>query len=202
MAGLVLVTPPAIEPVALDDLKDGLYISDPSQDELVTFYGVGARQVIEGDRYPGLDIALLTQTWDVFLDGFPSGVSEIVIPKPPLQTVTSVSWFDIANNETILDASTYYVDNTTKSGEGVSPARIWPTPGWPGEALRPVNGVKVRIVAGFGATVDKVPAGLKIAIQMLTGTFWENREATTEIAVKCLPFNFDSLTGQFRRDGT
>lgn len=202
MAGLVLVTPPAIEPVSLDDLKDGLYVTDASQDETITTYGLGARQMIEQDRYPGLDIALITQTWDLFLDSFPSGVDRIVVPKPPLQTVTSISWFDIHNVETTLSASTYFPDPTTSPGEGVSSARIWPTPAWPGVTLRPVNGVKVRFVTGFGDAPDEVPAGLRIAIQMLTGSFFENREASTEVAVKCLPFSYDSLTGLYRRDGT
>jgi uncharacterized phiE125 gp8 family phage protein len=202
MGGLALFAAPLVEPVSLDDLKDHLRITDSSEDELVTGYGVSARQTLEADRYPGLGISLITQTWDLFLDSWPSGVDPIIFPKPPLQTVTSVSWFDLANNETVLDVSTYRVDNTVQPGEGVSMARIFPVSGWPGVSLRQANGVKVRGVAGFGDVPTTVPMSLVLAIKMLTGTFYEFREASSEVAAKCLPYSFDTLTGLYRRDGT
>ena len=37
--------------------------------------------------------ALLTQTWDMYLDEFPCA-GEIIIPLSPLQSVTSVSYVD------------------------------------------------------------------------------------------------------------
>jgi uncharacterized phiE125 gp8 family phage protein len=202
MAGLALYAVPATEPVSLDGLKDHLRITDSSEDELLTGYGIAARQTLEGDRYPGLGISLITQTWDLFLDSFPPGIGPIIFPKPPLQTVTSVSWFDIHNTETVLDVSTYQVDNTTMPGEAVSMARIFPVNGWPGVSLRPVNGVKVRAVEGFGDKTTDIPTPLALAICQLTGTFFEFREASAEIAAKCLPYNFDTMTGLYRRDGT
>ncbi len=124
--GLVLFAAPTVEPCSLDDLKDHLRITDSSEEESVTNYGLGARQMLESDRYPGVGVSLITQTWDLFLDGFPSGTDPIIVPKPPLQLVTSISWFDSSNAETVLDVSTYVVDKTTLPGEAVSMARIFP----------------------------------------------------------------------------
>ncbi len=201
MSGLALFAAPLIEPCTLDELKGHLRITDSSEDELVIGYGVAARQTIESDRFPGLGISMITQTWDLYLDSFPSGIDPIIFPKPPLQTITSVSWFDPTGAETVLDVSTYQLDNTIQPGEATSMARIFPNTGWPGVTTRKVNGVKVRGVAGFGDKTTDVPVPLTLALRQLTGTFHEFREASAEIAAKCLPYNYDTLTGLYRRDG-
>lgn len=48
---------------------------------------------------------------------------------------------------------------------------------WPSITLQPVAAIKIRFTAGYGDSGDAVPLRAKQAIYMLTGHYWENREA-------------------------
>src|SRR5688500_5745800 len=65
--GLTQVTPPAIEPMALDDAKKYLRVDTADDDVLIKTLITAAREWVE--RYTGQ--ALITQTWDYWLDHFP-----------------------------------------------------------------------------------------------------------------------------------
>lgn len=97
--------------------------------------------------------ALVTQTLDWYLDGFPAGALEV--PKGPLQSVTEIAYVDPAGVSQVLSPAQYQVDAAHERG------RILPSPGqnWP--AVRDqANAVTVRYVAGFGAP-SAVPAAIK-----------------------------------------
>ncbi len=49
-------------------------------------------QIDAGDGW--LNRALITQTWDMYLDAFPCGNGEIRMPFYPLQSVTAVQYYD------------------------------------------------------------------------------------------------------------
>ena len=65
---LVLITPPAVEPVTLDEAKLHARVEYPDQDALVTSLIVAARRYCE----TCLRAALITQQWVLMLDSFPS----------------------------------------------------------------------------------------------------------------------------------
>jgi uncharacterized phiE125 gp8 family phage protein len=97
--------------------------------------------------------ALITQTWDLYLDQFPCGA--IHIPKPTLQSVSAITYLDNDGVEQTLAADQYLVDAKAE------PGRILPAYGltWP-VARRQANAIKVRFVAGYGAAAA-VPDGIK-----------------------------------------
>src|SRR5690349_8146996 len=68
MAGRVLVTPPASEPVSLADAKLFARITTTAEDALTTSLITAARQRCEDWR----GFSFVTQTWDYFFDRFPS----------------------------------------------------------------------------------------------------------------------------------
>ena len=110
MAGLVLVTGPAEEPISLDEAKLYLRIGleQATEDDLLNVLIAAARSRAEERQ----GRAYLTQTWDLFLDAFPIqseqfipvpwwspcdpswGVTSLVtepwieVPRAPLQSVT------------------------------------------------------------------------------------------------------------------
>lgn len=97
--------------------------------------------------------ALVTQTWDLKLDSFPCRT--IHLPKPNLQSVTSITYIDTDGTTQTLAADQYLVDTSS------TPARItsafglvWPVTRWQN------NAVTVRFVAGYGLAAD-VPDGIK-----------------------------------------
>jgi len=97
--------------------------------------------------------ALVTQTWDLKLDSFPYWT--INVPKPTLQSVTSITYIDADGATQTLAADQYLVDTSS------TPARITPVFGgvWPVTRWQN-NAVTVRFVAGYGLAAA-VPDGIK-----------------------------------------
>lgn len=153
------------------DLSTAIILGEPFgyEDDLISTYITTARRYVE--KYTNR--ALITQTHIMNLDRFPQcGVIEI--PLPPLQSVTSIKYYDVDNNELDFDSSNYYVDILNFVG------RVALNDGynWPNAQLRPINGVKITYVCGFGDDRSDVPAEYKHAIKLLVGHYYENREAT------------------------
>lgn len=119
--------------------------------------------------------ALLTQTWDLFLDEFPA--AEIEVPLPRLQSVTSITYTDAAGVSQTLAAGAYQVDTASE------PARLLPAYGtsWPCTRAVP-NAVAVRYVAGYGDTPADVPQPIRQAVLLLVSGLYE--AAVPEEALK------------------
>ncbi len=105
--------------------------------------------------------ALLTQTWDYYLEDWPNG-NAIVLPFGNLQSVTSVSWKDTDGTETTLTAATDYLveTNGNQCGRVVLPF----SGSWPSGDLYPVNPIKIRFVCGW-TTAALVPKNIKRAVK-------------------------------------
>ena len=169
MVGFALVTAAVAEPISVIEAKDHLRVTDGAEDALITALITAARQSIEG-RFGSLQRALMTQTWDWFLDGFPSGDAPMQVPFPPLQSVTSITYVDDAGATQTWSSAKYSVN--TKSLIGL----IAPAYGESYPSTRAImNAVTVRFVAGFGAGVD-VPMPIKQAMLLQVGHMYEQRE--------------------------
>jgi len=105
--------------------------------------------------------ALLTQTWDYYLQGWPQG-NAIRLPFGNLQSVTSVSWKDTEGTETTLTVTTDYLVETNGNQCG---RIVLPFSGsWPSGDLYPVNPIKVRFICGW-LTADAIPKNIKRAVK-------------------------------------
>ena len=183
MYGLTLITPPATEPLTLEDAKLHLREDGTAQDALITSLIKAAREHVEGF----LGRALVTQTWDLTLDGFPSS-GEVLIPRPPLVSVTSVKYLDAAGVQQTMTASDYVVDVAQQ------PGRVFLAYGanWPTIQTRQ-NAVVIRFVAGYGAAAS-VPESIKAAVKLLVGHWYENREAAiVGTSAAAVPMAVESL---------
>ena len=131
-----------------------------ADDSLIAGYIAGVVPDAEGF----LNRALLTSTWDLWLDDFPVK-DYIELPYPPLQSVASVKYYDTDDTEYTMDSADYFVD--TKSFKG----RVFLVYGetWPSETLRPANGVVVRYVAGYASYLGTVNTN-GTAVTKATGT--------------------------------
>lgn len=184
---LKLVTKPVLEPVTLDETKDHLRLelSDGSEDALVARLIVAARRRAENFLWR----AIMTQTWDFFLDEFPAGDDfTILLPLPPLQSVTTVKYID-------TDGATQTVPTAEWKTDAVSePARLVPAfdKTWP-STRDEINAVEIRFVAGY-ADIGEVPEEIKTAMKMMAGTWYENRESEQEGAeLQAIPLNEDAV---------
>ena len=162
-----LYTPPTEEPVTLAEIKDHLHISSTAEDSLLTLYAQMAREAVEGECWR----ALMPQTWDLYLPGWPAG-GVIEIPRPPLQSVTSIKYTDDEGAVHTFAASNYRVDTASEPGRVV----LAPDASWPSDTLDSSNPVVVRFVAGY-ADASAVPGMAKAAILLQIGEIYANREA-------------------------
>ncbi|GEO27030.1 hypothetical protein AAC03nite_28150 [Alicyclobacillus acidoterrestris] len=185
---LRVVTQPASEPITLDETKLYLRVDTDADDAMITALIVAAREYCQAYQ----NRAYITQTLELTMDHFPGhrhfvdvwyqGMysahrhqrhhNEIKLLMPPIQSVESISYTDHTGSTTTLDPSAYVVDIDSEPGR-VVPAYGSP---WPIVQLQPVNGVRVRYVAGYGGA-DAVPKSVKQAMQMLVAHWYENREA-------------------------
>jgi uncharacterized phiE125 gp8 family phage protein len=116
--------------------------------------------------------ALITQTLDLYLDSFPFW--EVTLPRPKLQSVTSITYVDDNGVTQTLDTSLYLVDTTTEPAR-ITPAfgEVWPTTRWQ------TNAVRIRYVAGYGATAASVPECVKDWMLFQINTMWNTRQKFT-----------------------
>jgi len=160
---LKLITPPASEPVSLDEAKAYLRIDGDVENALVSGLITAAREYCEAFQ----NRAYITQTWELSFDCFPS--MPIKLPRPPLIGVESVKYIDKDGVETTWDPSNFIVDADSE------PGRIAFANGkcWPSVELRPVNAVKIRYTAGYG-DVSMVPQSVKQAMLIYIAHRYEN----------------------------
>jgi uncharacterized phiE125 gp8 family phage protein len=168
----VLTTPPAEEPLTLDEAKLHLRIvaGDTAEDALVTSAVQAAREYAEEST----GRALVTQTWTLTMDAFPTRGGAIALERAPVQSVTSVKYIDAAGTEQALTAGTDYVVDAASE-----PARIALAPDamWPSTQSGRINAVTVVFVAGYGLAAA-VPEILKGAMKLHVGDMHEHREET------------------------
>jgi len=160
------VAGPATEPLSLADAKAQCRLFSTDEDALVASWIVAARRKVEQDTSR---VASVAQTWDLFLDAFPSERQPIVVPWPPLVSVTGVYATDASGVETTLLPANYLVDTASEPGRlGLTGGGAWPSD------LRIFQPGRVRFVAGYADA--QIPEDLKRAMALLIGWFSENRE--------------------------
>lgn len=181
---------PTSEPLTTTEAKAHLRVTISDDNTLIDALVVAAREYVEDV----CSVAIFTQTWQLWLDGWPQG-NALRLPRPPLQTVSSVKYYDAADTEYTLASTEYMVDATSW------PARLVlrDAASWPGVTLRPVNGVLVTFVAGWSTTAA-IPQALKQAMLLLLGHWYENREAvlTSGMAPLALKLAVESLLRSYR----
>jgi uncharacterized phiE125 gp8 family phage protein len=113
--------------------------------------------------------AFITQTWDLYLDGFPAG-NQIEIPLPPLQSVTWLKYKDAAGILQTWDASNYIVDAVSEPGRIVlANGKSWPA------TYEEIQAVQIRFVCGYGDSAADVPEEARQAILLKIADLYEHR---------------------------
>lgn len=200
---LLTITPAAVEPVSLADVKEWLRVEAAitADDNLCNALLRASRKAIEKK----IRRALMTTTFDLVLDD-PLPVEPFEMPVPPLQSVTGIYFTNTADVEgAAVTASKYIVDNLDTS----RPARIIlkESQSWGDTSLRKYMGTRIRFVAGYGAvaasgaTAGSVPEDLVLAIKRTILTNFEFREdllAGTIVAQ--IPADASKLLAPFKVD--
>ncbi len=199
---LEVVTSTTGKPVTLQDAKEHLNITDNNDDnrvfELIDVATDYVERAIGGERQ------LMQATYDDTLPHFPhrwhhhrhgtARLDRIYLKRPPLQSVTSVTYFDESEVSTILPSTDYHVITPDES-QGFIQRRH--EIAWPATFSRP-DAVVVRFIAGY-ADAESVPITIKHAMKLLIGHYNENREALLVGTIsKPIEFGVDSLLAHHR----
>lgn len=157
---------PVIRPISTTEAKQQARI--PSDDEigLIQSYIDAATQAAEDYLGRGL----LTQTWKLNLDRF---ADILWLPMAaPLQSVTSVKYYDTTGTQQTLATSVYDVDTVSRPGRILLKAgQSWPAV----QGNRLANHVEVIYVVGW-TTADTVPERIKQGIRCYVSYLFEDRD--------------------------
>lgn len=200
---LKLITPPSVEPVTLAEAKLHARIEIDDDDTLVTSLIIAARRYCE----TVLRSALITQTWTLYLDGFPGGggywnreARQLIMGLGGFPTVMMPTLGFIPNSTGIIDIPMQPLQSITNvkyyDQQGVlqtfpsasyvvstgTTGRIQPayTQVWPVAQPR-IDAVQITFVAGYGDTAAAVSETTKTAMKMLVAGLYENREHITDV---------------------
>ncbi len=183
-----VTVPPTEEPVSLEEVKDQLNITEDFTDDdgLLNGFIVAAREYVENYTRR----ALLTQTIAARYDCFPIYFQ---LERAPLQSITTIQYVDTAGNTQTLGSSNYDVDIYS------TPPRVTPAYSkvWPSVRTGVPNTVIITYVAGYAEPTD-IPTTIKHAILLLVGHLYENREGTSVLTIKDIPFGINTLLMPYR----
>lgn len=181
---LQLSTAPSLEPVKLEEAKEYLRVEHSADDAEITRLIKAARQYVERVTWR----ALISQTWKLRLNCFPCG--PIYLPKPPLSSVSSVSYVDADGNSQTWSSSLWTSDIYSEPGV-LEPAygEAYPTT----RAIR--QAITITFVAGYGTATTDVPEEIRRALMEHVGKAYEHRGVLTPEMLESIdaalqPFKF------------
>lgn len=174
------ITPPALEPVDLAEIKAHLRLEQDAEDGLLQHLLVAARDYVQEH----LNRALITQDWQMDVSRRAAS-GEIRLPYAPFQLLLAVHYVDAAGEVTEAAPDDWRLDPATE------PARL--------VLSAPFSPVRISFRAGYGDAADDVPAPIRLALLQLVAHWYEHREAVAGVdAVRLLPFGVAALLAPYR----
>ncbi len=153
--------------LSLTEAKRHLNVYHDLDDALIEAYVAAAQAHLEGDDGCGgtLGRAITRHTLDYVIEAFPRS-RELLLPQPPLVSVTSVTYLDTVGTSQTLSSSLYHV-----MADRMAPRiRLRDTAEWPDTDIAP-DAVRIRYVIG----PDAVPADVRAALMLHLGNLYANR---------------------------
>lgn len=184
---LTLVTPPAAEPLVLDEVKHYLRldgIEDQAEDAYINTLITVSREYCEEYQ----NRAYITQIWELSLSSFPIEATDslnddvtksvIELPKGNLQKVNKFTYKDASGNITEMMPDTDYILTTRGILGRISPpfGKIFPVC-----LLYPLDPIVINYTCGYGDDASKVPQRIKHAILLLISHWYENRMVINDL---------------------
>lgn len=161
---LRIITPPVAEPVSLETAKSHLRVDGTTDDTLIASYLQSAREIGEGLARR----AFITQTLQLTLNAWPLVSYPYKLPRPPLQSIESVTYRDQAGTE--LPWTDYVADITSEPGAIIFRSI-------PGVSLLESGGISIEFIAGYADETAHLPNVFVQGILELVAYWYENRGA-------------------------
>lgn len=182
---LELVTAPTLWPVTVEEVRSQARIDDNTEDGFIADKIKQATEFVQNEVAGGRQF--LSATWDMPLAGFWCG--SLKIPRPPLQSITSIQYYATDGTLTTVSASDYLVRKPWKQPGHVSRA---PNATWPSVQADREWPVVIRFVAGYAAATS-LPHDWKQVVLLIVAHWFENREAVADTEKFDVPMAARSL---------
>lgn len=177
---------PSFEPLSIAEVRAHTRLCCNDDDTYVLHLISTARELAESD----IGSPLGAQTRDYTFQCFPCAL----ILAPNLLTVESITYIDPDGVTQTLDPTAYQVDTVSQPGKVM---HVADTP-WPAIAVQTLNPITVTVTAGF-ASAALVPKGIKHAMLLMIGSWYENREADSfGKQLYPIPLGVKRLLGMYR----
>lgn len=162
-----VLTPPAILPVTLSQIKTHIIYADPSytgEDDYLTLLAKSA--TLKAEEYTGR--TLINTQFVTYRNNFLQGFFTLL--RSRFQSLTSIQYLSDNTYQTV-DPSIYYINkNPDYSSILPAPDKYWPT-----NIDNKLSSIKITFTAGYGSLADDVPSDIKIAILNHVAFLYENR---------------------------
>jgi uncharacterized phiE125 gp8 family phage protein len=163
---LILTAGPSAEPISLAEARAHCRVDGDMEDTLIASLILAARLHIERC----LDVALISQSWSLFLDRWPDR-GHVGLPLAPLLSIDAVRLYGPTGSSMSLDPALFDVDAFSRRPRLCRrDGQSWPLPG------RGANGIEIAFTAGYGLAPDDVPMPLRLAVKLLVAHWHEARE--------------------------
>lgn len=185
---LRLVEGPDVEPLDVAYIHQHLRLDLDDEDDLVDVWIPAARQKAEQLR----DEILITQTWELVLDRFPSSGCPIVLPKKPVQSVLSIEYVDPSGEDQTFGLSSPPTEYEVIADAERPLLALRYGQSWP-ETARVAGAVTIQFIAGYGDAPEDVPEFIRALMALLVGHFYKNREAVADGSMTEVPLGIRAL---------
>lgn len=164
--GLLRTTHPTTTVLATSDVKTHLNIDIGDDDAYLGELVKSAESYCEDNT----GRQFLTATYTLTMDEFPTW--ELVLPRPPLQSISSITYVASSDGSTLTLGSSAYKVATNGIKGRVTPSynEVWPT------ARNEIDAVTVTYIAGATSS-SLVPREAHEAMKLLTAHYYTNRTA-------------------------
>lgn len=173
MGKLSLVTPASAEPVSVDQARAHARLGPSDGAEAADL--LLKLQTARADRESFTQRQFVTATWLLTQCEFER---EIDLPRPPLQSVTWVKYYDADNVLQTVDSSKYRVHHPSGDRAGHGEIEFDACYQFPVVYPRE-DAVQIQFVAGYGDDGESVPAPLRHAILLVFAELYAFREEQT-----------------------
>ena len=184
---LKVVTPSGVPLFTTAEAKDFLKVDTTADDTLIDNLVLAATescQIYTNQYFFKTVVEQYSDTW----------VNIYTLYKSPVSSITHIKYYDSDDTEQTLSSSNYILDDVSK------PARI----GLAVDATLPdladrINAVHVNYSVGYGTTSADVPQGIKQAVLLTLGNWYENRQTViTGRTATELPLSSQYLLDQYK----
>ena len=166
--------------ISLSEIKDSLGVAGHDHDQMINDLIGAATNVLR--RWTGRE--LTTTRYRLSLSGFPCYID---LPFPPLASVESITYYDTAGVDEVMDAADYQVCKYLEVPSQIVPA---PNTVWPTTQNDRIDAVQVEFLAG----TSTAPPEARHFIRMLVRHWYDNPSAVTSgVMTKEVEFSLRSL---------